>query len=198
MFRLQMTCVLGPLEDCPATFEPLLHPSYLWVRRIPMPDTRENDDHCPRFYPLPFGRSLALEKTPSFNHENKLVSGKNLLEYLLQKGAKTVTEEQKELVQTSFDKVIPISDAAAVLFYDQLFALDPSLRALFKSDMAEQRAKLMAMLTTAVRSLGRWETLAPAKHIQALRAWLLSACPSGTKAIRLSKRLTTILALMGA
>ena len=32
---------------------------------------------------------------------------------------------------------------------------------------------------------------------QALRAWLLSARPSGTKAIRLSKRLTSILALMG-
>src|SRR5208337_3609895 len=44
-------------------------------------------------------------------------------------GATTVTQEQKELVQTSFDKGVPISDAAAVLFYDQLFAMDPSLRA---------------------------------------------------------------------
>ena len=70
-----------------------------------------------------------------------------------------MTEEQKELVQTSFDKVRPISDAAAVLFYDQLFAIDPSLLGLFKSDMAEQRAKLMAMLGTAVTSLGRWESL---------------------------------------
>ena len=32
--------------------------------------------------------------------------------------------------------------------------------------------------------------------VQALRAWLLSACPSGTKAIRPSKRHTIILALM--
>ena len=31
---------------------------------------------------------------------------------------------------------------------------------------------------------------------QALRAWLLSACPSGTNAIRPSKRHTIILALM--
>ena len=31
---------------------------------------------------------------------------------------------------------------------------------------------------------------------QALHAWLLSACPSGTKAIRPSKRHTIILALM--
>jgi hypothetical protein len=75
MFRLQETYVLGPLENRPATFEPLLHPPYLWVRRIPMPDTRENDDNRPRFYPLPFGRSLALEKPSSFDHENKLVSG---------------------------------------------------------------------------------------------------------------------------
>jgi hemoglobin-like flavoprotein len=72
-----------------------------------------------------------------------------------------VTEEQKELVQTSFDKVRPISDAAAVLFYDELFAIDPSLGGLFKSDMAEQRAKLMAMLGTAVSSLSRWESLVP-------------------------------------
>lgn len=72
-----------------------------------------------------------------------------------------MTEEQKELVQTSFDKVLPISDAAAVLFYDQLFAMDPSLRGLFKSDMAEQRAKLMAMLAMAVTNLGRWESLVP-------------------------------------
>jgi hypothetical protein len=34
-------------------------------------------------------------------------------------------------------------------------------------------------------------------HTLALRAWLLSACPSGTKAIRPSKRHTIILALMG-
>src|ERR1700722_5856287 len=32
---------------------------------------------------------------------------------------------------------------------------------------------------------------------QALRAWLQSACPSGTKAIRPSQRLTIIFALMG-
>jgi hypothetical protein len=32
---------------------------------------------------------------------------------------------------------------------------------------------------------------------RALRAWLRSACPSGTKAIRPSKRQTIILALMG-
>jgi hypothetical protein len=32
---------------------------------------------------------------------------------------------------------------------------------------------------------------------QALRAWLLSCCPSGTKSIRPSKRLTVILALIG-
>jgi hemoglobin-like flavoprotein len=69
-----------------------------------------------------------------------------------------VTEEQKELVQTSFGKVVPISEAAAVLFYDQLFALDPSLRSMFKSDMAEQRKKLMVMLAKAVNSLGEWES----------------------------------------
>lgn len=80
-----------------------------------------------------------------------------------------MTQEQKDLVQTSFGKIVPISDTAAVLFYDQLFALDPSLRGLFKSDMADQRAKLMAMLATAVSKLGDWESLAPALHNLARR-----------------------------
>lgn len=71
------------------------------------------------------------------------------------------------LVQRTWDQVVPISDTAAQLFYDRLFELDPSLRAMFAhSDMTEQRKKLMQMITVAVRGLGRIEELVPA--IQAL------------------------------
>jgi hemoglobin-like flavoprotein len=69
----------------------------------------------------------------------------------------------KQLVQESWMQVEPIADAAATLFYDRLFELDPSLRALFPStDLREQKKKLMQTLTVAVRSLYRLDELTPA------------------------------------
>lgn len=65
------------------------------------------------------------------------------------------------LVKASFQKVAPIADQAAAIFYARLFELDPSLRALFQGDMAGQGRKLMQMLGLAVGSLDRLETLAP-------------------------------------
>jgi hemoglobin-like flavoprotein len=72
------------------------------------------------------------------------------------------------LVQDSWNKVLPIADQAAQLFYNRLFELDPSLRPMFSSDMTEQRKKLMQMITVAVRGLTRLEELVPA--VEALGA----------------------------
>ncbi|MDF2119905.1 globin family protein [Roseiarcaceae bacterium H3SJ34-1] len=69
---------------------------------------------------------------------------------------------QIDLVKSSFAKVVPISEAAAALFYERLFTLDPSLRSLFKGDMAEQGRKLMAMLATVITNLHRLDELTPA------------------------------------
>jgi len=67
-----------------------------------------------------------------------------------------VTNEQKELVQTSWQKVVPIADRAAMLFYDRLFEIDRSTQPLFRgSDMPEQRKKLMQMIGVAVSGLDR-------------------------------------------
>lgn len=68
-----------------------------------------------------------------------------------------MTEKQIELVQTSWEKCIPIADTAASIFYARLFELDPSLKALFSSDIKEQGKKLMTMITTAVRGLNNLE-----------------------------------------
>ena len=73
-----------------------------------------------------------------------------------------MTNQEKVLVQSSFKKVLPISEQAAELFYNRLFEIDPALRPLFKSDMKEQGKKLMQMLATAVRGLDNLEALAPA------------------------------------
>ena len=73
-----------------------------------------------------------------------------------------MTGEQITLVQESFQKVLPIADAAASLFYARLFDLDPALESLFKGDIAEQGRKLMQMIGVAVKSLDRLEQILPA------------------------------------
>ncbi|HEX7317939.1 MAG TPA: globin family protein [Pyrinomonadaceae bacterium] len=70
--------------------------------------------------------------------------------------------ERIRLVQESFEKVVPIADAAATLFYGRLFDLDPALESLFKGDMVEQGRKLMQMIGVAVKSLDRLEQVLPA------------------------------------
>jgi hemoglobin-like flavoprotein len=72
-----------------------------------------------------------------------------------------LTETQIALVQSSFATIAPIADDAAVLFYNRLFEIDPNLRQMFKGDMAEQRRKLMQMLTAAVKGLQRLDRLVP-------------------------------------
>lgn len=64
-----------------------------------------------------------------------------------------MTPRQVELVQSSFQKVLPIADVAAGLFYARLFELDPSLQKLFKGDMKRQGGMLMSMIASAVRGL---------------------------------------------
>ncbi len=73
-----------------------------------------------------------------------------------------MTDTTKQLVQNSFEKVVPIADTAAELFYKKLFELDPSLRHMFRSDMKEQGRKLMNMIGLAVKGLDNLETLVPA------------------------------------
>ena len=71
--------------------------------------------------------------------------------------------DQKQLVQNSWEKVLPISDTAATLFYGRLFELDPSTRPLFKdTNMAQQRKKLIQVIGTVINGLNRLDQLIPA------------------------------------
>jgi len=65
------------------------------------------------------------------------------------------------LVRKTFDLVVPISGIAADLFYERLFYLAPSLRAMFPADMRDQKRKLMVMLAAAVNGLENLDALAP-------------------------------------
>jgi len=73
-----------------------------------------------------------------------------------------MTPKQIEIVQASFDKVAPIAEAAAGLFYARLFELAPTTRALFLDDLSSQRDKLKHMLVMLMRGLDRPVELAPA------------------------------------
>jgi hemoglobin-like flavoprotein len=74
-----------------------------------------------------------------------------------------VTPRQQTLIRESWAQVAPIADAAATIFYDRLFELDPSLRRLFSlTDMAGQRRNLMQTLAVVVASIDRLESIVPA------------------------------------
>lgn len=68
---------------------------------------------------------------------------------------------QITLIKNSWEKVLPISEAAAELFYGKLFELDAELKPLFNGDMNEQGAKLMKTLNTVVNSLDKLDTIVP-------------------------------------
>ncbi len=73
-----------------------------------------------------------------------------------------MTSEQKNLVQESWVQVVPIAYAAATLFYNRLFELDPDLQRLFaKTNMHQQGNLLMRMLDVAVKTLDNPEQLLP-------------------------------------
>ena len=76
---------------------------------------------------------------------------------------------QIRLVQESFAKVAPISDQAAVMFYNRLFEIAPQVKAMFPADLTEQRKKLMTTLAAVVAGLGNLETVLPAASALAKR-----------------------------
>jgi hemoglobin-like flavoprotein len=104
-------------------------------------------------------------------------------------------EYTTQLVKESFDLVEPIAPQAAELFYANLFALDPSLQQLFKSDMVAQGEQLMKMIGQAVGLLDKPQTLIPVlqslgrrhadygvrdEHYDTVGAALLSTLEQGT------------------
>jgi hemoglobin-like flavoprotein len=77
-----------------------------------------------------------------------------------------MNNDQKLLVQRTFEMVVPIAEVAAGLFYGRLFEVDPSLKPLFRGDIKDQGKKLMSTLKVAVQSLDRLDALVPV--VQAL------------------------------
>lgn len=72
-----------------------------------------------------------------------------------------VTADQVHLLRKSFAIVERHPEVAALVFYKELFLLEPRLRGLFQSDIREQAKKLMEMLAGAIRMLDEPEKLVP-------------------------------------
>jgi hemoglobin-like flavoprotein len=67
-----------------------------------------------------------------------------------------MTEHQRELVRSSFLKIIPIAEETSDLFYSRLFEIAPYIRPIFKGDMKEQGKKMMTMLEYIVQTTERF------------------------------------------
>lgn len=68
-------------------------------------------------------------------------------------GEAWITADHIARVQASFAKVASSADAVGARFYERLFQIDPSLRPLFKGNMAEQGRRLLTMIERAVQRL---------------------------------------------
>ena len=83
-----------------------------------------------------------------------------------------ITKTQIALVQSSFRHVVPIAEAAGLLFYERVFTLAPGSRALFADDIAPQAKRTMAAVKTAVDGLADLDVVGPflvrlgARHVR--------------------------------
>ena len=77
-----------------------------------------------------------------------------------------MTPDEINLVRQGFDRIAPLAEQIGFEIYERLFAMDPSLRALFHIDMPTQVHHFMGALTMVVQSL---DNLTPIlEQIQAL------------------------------
>jgi hemoglobin-like flavoprotein len=84
-------------------------------------------------------------------------------------GENIVNAAQQELVRTTFAKLAVMPEVSAALFYERLFAGNPSFRPLFKNDMRIQGVKLMTMLAMVVYNLPKPGAVLPAIRDLAVR-----------------------------
>ena len=77
-----------------------------------------------------------------------------------------MTPDEIALIRQGYNHIEPIAEQVGVALYERIFALDPSLRALFRGEMRFHAGNLMTALGMVVRSL---DDLGPIlERIQAL------------------------------
>jgi len=76
-----------------------------------------------------------------------------------------MTPREIELVQASWNSILPIRDTFAEIFYGKLFSLDARLAPMFQArvdDMKDQGRSLAAMISIGVRGLAQPKAIAQA------------------------------------
>jgi hemoglobin-like flavoprotein len=68
--------------------------------------------------------------------------------------------DQITLLRASFDKLWPVNQRFAEIFYARLFELEPHARSLFSADLTAQKTKLTGMLATIVGAADQPEMFA--------------------------------------
>lgn len=94
-----------------------------------------------------------------------------------------MTKEQIALVQQSWAVLLPKAKESGLLFYDQLFAVAPGLRALFQADITSQANKLMTVLNFVVSQLHDLDQLLPKVQRLAIRHNAYGANPVHYEAV---------------
>ena len=69
---------------------------------------------------------------------------------------------QQDLVRATFSRLAVMPEVTGALFYERLFAANPSFRPLFSDDMRVQGVKLMTTLTLVVYNLHQPGQVLPA------------------------------------
>ena len=64
-----------------------------------------------------------------------------------------MTPAERDCIRDTFRKILPMSDAFGMQFYDHLFRINPALRTLFPVRLSEQADRLMEALSAMVDAL---------------------------------------------
>jgi hemoglobin-like flavoprotein len=73
-----------------------------------------------------------------------------------------MTDRQRDLVQSTWEYVLPLADIAVELFYAELFRRDPSLRDFIADKLSAQKRILVPGFAILVRGLDDLDTFLPA------------------------------------
>jgi len=76
-----------------------------------------------------------------------------------------MTPHQIHTIRQTFALIEPRAEVMALIFYQRLFALDPSLRPLFRGNIEDQGQKLVQMLGVAVALLDQPFALEPSLEV---------------------------------
>jgi len=80
-----------------------------------------------------------------------------------------LSEDEIDLIRSSYLRVSHDLQRAGEIFYAQLFEADPSTRTLFIADIDKQAGKLMSTLGLVVSQLQNWQELEPVVEDLAMR-----------------------------